>query len=544
MHRDTLSAKRRSLCPLIVGLLAFAPLACGESDTAGPDGGGPGDDPTVGTSITAGVVLSDVSQLTGGAPSVASASSLSGQLGLDGIGLELWDGEQWLQVTGAAATATVTLGDGTATALVPETEIPAGDYTRARLTASAATVDVTATLNGREISAQMQTAANRSVTIERDIQVTVNQDGSRTFRLELQTITSINLQSRAGEVGSDLVIGGDLGSLAGPGQMRAGVMARDVSDPLGAGVTGTVDFSGLMLELSDDGGTNWLTVTDQPTTAQLTLADGTVEATLMATDQIPAGDYDRARLTATEATVDVTASINGQDFSAQFKTPSNQPVVIVTDVEVVTNADGTVTLRIELQVIKTVTLEQQGAGMGLQIGGDLGTISAPATISAAVVASDISSPSISPAGANLSGTATFTGLTIELSQDDGQTWLKVAEESGSADVALADGTVDATLMPVDDIPAGLYTKVRLTADQVDLTVDLDGQQFAAQTSPAGGGTFVVEKDVEVIVNQDGTITIRVELEMIRTIELSVDPNTGEAIVIINGDIGTVQAAAV
>ncbi len=57
------------------------------------------------------------------------------------------------------------------------------------------------------------------------------------------------------------------------------------------------------------------------------------------------------------------------------------------------------------------------------------------------------------------------------------------------------------------------------------------------------GAVVIQKEIEVIVNEDGSVTIRIEIEMIRTIDVQVQPGSG-AVVVINGDLGPVSASAV
>jgi len=93
---------------------------------------------------------------------------------------------------------------------------------------------------------------------------------------------------------------------------------------------------------------------------------------------------------------------------------------------------------------------------------------------------------------------------------------------------------------VDEISAQTYTLVRLTATDavVDITADLDGRQFDAQLDPAGDDPIVIEKELEAVVNEDGTTTFHFELECIRTITHSTDPD-GD-VLIIDGDLGAAQ----
>ncbi len=537
MSRDTLSVKRFSVSFMALALAVTLPLACSSSDdAAGPDDGqGPdGPNPTV----TASVVVADVSQ-TIGWPGV---DAVDGEVSFSGLTVEISeDGASWLTLTDQPTTATLTLGDGAAQAtLVPATDIPAGDYSKARLTATDAQVDISATLNGQSFAAQLKPPSDQPIVIEKDIQVIDNGDGTRTISVELVTVQTFALRVNPG-AGITIEIGGDVGAIAAAAAMSASVAAADVSGPAGVDVSGEVTFTNLRIELSDDGGTTWLKVAENQGTATVALGDGSVEATLVPVDQIPAGLYTMARLTATDVTVDLTAMINNQQFAAQFKPPTTDPVEITKDVEAIVNDDGTTTFRFELEMVRTIELRRGAGGMELVINGDMGSAAAPASMAAAVAASDGSAPP----SANVSGEVTFTGLTIELFDDATQTWLIVAQDEGSATVALADNTVDATLMAVDQIPAGMYSLARLTATDalIEVTVDSNGQQVHAQIRPPSSDPVEITKDVEAIVNEDGTTTFRFELEMVRTIDVSHDPADGATIVTVEGDLGVSQARA-
>src|SRR5207237_3437130 len=126
---------------------------------------------------------------------------------------------------------------------------------------------------------------------------------------------------------------------------------------------------------------------------------------------------------------------------------------------------------------------------------------------------------------NVSGTVTFTGLSVELW--NGQQWLSVAHGSGSATIDVGDGSAAATLVPVEAIPAGTYTKVRISATDAvaQLTADVNGREFRAQVRPPAE-PFVIEKDVSVTVNADGSRTFAVQLEMVRTVTILADAVTG------------------
>src|SRR2546429_8339279 len=118
---------------------------------------------------------------------------------------------------------------------------------------------------------------------------------------------------------------------------------------------------------------------------------------------------------------------------------------------------------------------------------------------------------------SVSGSATFTGLTVDLW--DGQQWWAVANGSGTAAFALEDGTAAATLVPASELPAGDYTQIRLTATDavIDLTLDDGSRQFSAGLQ--SNGPVVITKSVTVTVNPDGSRTLAVQLEMVRSVAL-------------------------
>ena len=320
--------------------------------------------------------------------------------------------------------------------------------------------------------------------------------------------------------------------------MTAQVMASDVSRPSGpaastASVSGTVTFSGLTVELWN--GQQWLAVTNGAGTAALNVGDGSASATLVPASEIPAGDYTKARISATNAAIDLT--VNGQGFSARLGNPTLGPLEIEKTVSVAANSDGSRTFSVQFEMIRSVSLGAGSNGPVVQFDGDLGSMSAPAaTAPGSVVASDVSQPT-DPSGAraNVSGTVTFTGLSVELW--DGQQWLSVAHGAGSATVDIGDGSAAATLVPVEAIPAGTYTKVRISATDAvaQLTADVNGHQFAAQVRPPAE-PFVIEKDVSVTVNADGSRTFAVQLELVRTVTIVADAVTGAPTLSVTGDI--------
>jgi len=326
--------------------------------------------------------------------------------------------------------------------------------------------------------------------------------------------------------------------------MSARVVASDVSRPTtptgtSVSVTGTVTFSGLTVELWD--GQRWLSAVNGPGSATINLGDGSAQATLVPATEIPAGDYSKVRLSATDAAVD--ASVNGQGFSARLQ--GSQPVTVEKTVTVMVNPDGSRTFSVQLEMVRTVTLELGPAGVPtVRVAGDLGTMTAAAaTAPGSVVASDVSRPTTTPAGMSVSGNVTFTGLRVDLW--NGQDWLPVVNGSGSASVTIGDGAASATLVPTSEIAAGTYSQVRLAATQavIDLSLSSNGQQFSAQVAAPSGQPVVIQKEVTVTVNPDGSRTFSVQLEMVRTVALQIDQTTGAAQLAVAGDFGSASAMA-
>ncbi len=376
MSRDTLSAKRLPVRLFLISMACLVPPACSSvEDAAGPGDGqtdGPGGpNPTV----SAEVVISDGSG-TGG---LTGADAIDGQIHLTGLTLEISeDGEKWITVTTQPATVKLALGDPAGVAKLPPLEIPVGDYATARITADEAVADISAMVNGQQFLAQIEPPVTPPIQIEKEIEVIVNEDGSRTIRVELETVRTFSLLVEPGS-GVTIEIGGDLGNMAAMARTNATVVLGDVSRPAGVALDGEITLSGLTLELSQDGQT-WLTLTDQPLDATLSLGAGVAELTLVPVSEIPAGDYQQARLTAGEAVIDLTVTINGHDFFAHIEPPVDGAVVIEKDIEVIVNEDGSITIRIEIEMIRTIDVQvQPGSGAVVVIDGDLGPVSVSAT---------------------------------------------------------------------------------------------------------------------------------------------------------------------
>lgn len=162
------------------------------------------------------------------------------------------------------------------------------------------------------------------------------------------------------------------------------------------------------------------------------------------------------------------------------------------------------------------------------------------TMVAQVAATDVSRPS-GPAGttATVTGTVTFSGLRVDLW--DGQQWLSVADGSGSATIQIGDGTAAATLVPASTIPAGNYSKARVSATNAAIDITVNGQGFSARVGNPNAGSFVIEKTVAVTANADGSRTFSIEFQLIRTVSLR--SGTNGAVIQVDGDLGAMSVPA-
>lgn len=320
------------------------------------------------------------------------------------------------------------------------------------------------------------------------------------------------------------------------GSVITSVVASDASQPAAPGggavtVTGTATFTGLTVLLWN--GQQWLTVASGSGTAAVAVGNGAIATTLVPATAIAAGTYSRLRLTAQSATLDV--AVGGLNFSARTQATA-QSLTLDKPVAVAVNPDGSRTLSVQFQLIRTVTLSLDATGVPMvTLSGDFGSVAArAATAPAGVVGSDVSQPVTTPAGMTVSGTATFTGLTLALW--DGQRWWPVTNGAGSAAFTLANGAALVTLVPVSALPAGVDTLVQLTATNavIDITLSGGGQQFSAGLQ--SNGTVSIVKRVTVTVNPDGSRTLAIALALVRTVSLTVDRTTGAASVAVTGDL--------
>lgn len=508
MMRRTLSdrAISRGLATVTAVVVASA---CAVGDGTGPtDTDAP---------ITASVVAYDASApaAPGGMPA-GTAITLEGSVTATGLTVELWNGTAWLTVVDQMASATFAVGDATVqTTLVPASEIPAGTYSKARLTAQGATLDLSIAAQGQEFQARVATATAGPLTIEKDIEVVEHADGSRTFRMALVAASGLTLRNDANGVA--LVVSGDFGTaaLARVG-FTASVVMADASGPVDvagrtATLEGTVTMEGLTVELWN--GDAWLVVLDQMGTAAVTIGDVSAEATLMPADEIAAGTYTKSRLTANNARVDLAVTVDGQRHEGAIAVGGTPAIVIEKDVEVTVNEDGSRTFRIALEAVARVSV----GPAGLVVEGDFGTAAlARVGLTASVVMADASAPAGDAASTtSVEGSVTVEGLSVELW--DGEAWLLVVDQMATAEVLIGDATAEATLMPADEIAEGTYTRARLTANRarLDIAVIVDGERHEAAIEVGGEHTVVVEKDIEVIENEDGSRTFRIALEAVQ-----------------------------
>lgn len=259
------------------------------------------------------------------------------------------------------------------------------------------------------------------------------------------------------------------------------IVLSDASEPLGpegtaVPVQGEVQLSGLSVEICHDALTECIAVdVAPPAAATVTLGDPVAKAAL-GNVEIPAGGSVDVGLTAASATVDLSLTVGGQAVSAQIPSPPDVPVVIEKSVEIIENPDGTRTIRVEIEAVRTISVEVGTAtGAVVTIDGDVVTGSADATIGATTTASAFASDVSAPAGVDLSGSVTFRGVSVEL---------------------------------------------------------FDGEQLSTQLTvvPPAEQAIVIEKEITVT-EEGGTLTLRIDIESIQTIEVEVVPGEGATVTV-------------
>lgn len=352
MNRYVAFAPTRARVALLA-VAAWLGVAC-----QGADGTGPNGSPDDATTLTASIVASDASAPAAPAGMPAGTNvTLEGSVTATGLTVELWNGEQWLTAVDQMATATFVVGDATAeTTLMPASEIPGGTYTRVRLTADAAQLDLTVGAQGQQFSASVATPPGQSLTLDKEITVTEHGDGSRTFRFSFVTVGGLSLRNDAN--GVSLVVTGDFGNVVLPrASVTTSIAASDASAPAPSvldDLEGTVTMEGVTIELWN--GELWLTVVDGMATASFTVGDGSAEVTLMPATDIPAGTYSQVRLTASHAMVQLSVTVDGRTFEATAISGPDQSVVITKEIEVVEHADGSRTFRFSLETVRHVSV--------------------------------------------------------------------------------------------------------------------------------------------------------------------------------------------
>lgn len=327
--------------------------------------------------------------------------------------------------------------------------------------------------------------------------------------------------------------------------VSATVVATDVSRPsTGSGspaaVTGTVTLSDVSVELWN--GDAWVSV-GGATFADLSMPIGDVgaEATLVAGIDIAADTYTRARLTATAAVLDLSLNVGGQALATVIASPPDEPVMIEKDVDVDVHGDGTITVHIEIESVRSVTVEvEPGTGAAVvTIDGDVMGATAALAVMAEVVIGDVSTPAaFASVGGTVTGSVDLSGVAVELW--NGVEWVTLVDPAGgTATIAVGDGAATATLVPATEIAAGTYTKARITvADAVvSLSLTINGDEYTAQIELPTDVPIVIEKEIEVTVNEDGSLTLSIAIQAVQSISVQVDPGSGAAEVTIDGDLG-------
>lgn len=175
----------------ILGLV-FA-TGCDQATSLGPEG------PESPEGPSADVIRAQVEASDSSSPETEHGSSaiVEGTVELTGLTVELWDGEMWLTLTSEPSSAEIRLSDSEASVtLAPEQEIPAGEYTKARISADEATLDVTVTVDGETKSGQfVLTTDDEPLTVEAPISVEEGSEDRRIFHLDLALIEGASLET-------------------------------------------------------------------------------------------------------------------------------------------------------------------------------------------------------------------------------------------------------------------------------------------------------------------------------------------------------------
>jgi hypothetical protein len=303
---------------------------------------------------------------------------------------------------------------------------------------------------------------------------------------------------------------------------------------------GTIRLEGIALELWD--GARWTLVEGEPADLSLSLHAQTTAAAQLTGLSAPAGEYSRMRLTADAALVDLDFTLSGLRYSAAVESGL---VTVERDIQAGgPDANGAITLTLTLETIRTIAVTFDAGGAALvAVDGDFGPASGPARMPGRVLVGDVSSPAVAP-GVQVRGTVSLSGVGVELW--NGADWVAVTGGSPAiVSSALGAGAATATLVPLTDLAAGTYTRTRLTitAGVLDLAITVNGREYTTSVEVGREEPLVIEKEVEVVVNEDGTRTIRVAITALQQVSVLVNPGTGAPIVEITGDLGPATASA-
>jgi hypothetical protein len=165
------------------------------------------------------------------------------------------------------------------------------------------------------------------------------------------------------------------------------------------------------------------------------------------------------------------------------------------------------------------------------------------SITANVVLADASgrTGTLTPGAVNhytiMLGRLRVSELSIELW--NGLEWLLVTEAPISAAVLLANETFESVLVAGAQLPPGEYTRARLTAAgmSADIMVLIDTQRFSAELRPPGDQPAVLELDLAVRDNDDGSQTLRSVLDTVESLTLQFDESERDRLLAITGDLG-------
>ncbi len=317
--------------------------------------------------------------------------------------------------------------------------------------------------------------------------------------------------------------------LDGP-TIMASVVASDGSAPSMNGLThmdGTVTLQGIDVELWD--GVSWFKIPTQVGAATLPLGETAADVSVMPETEIPNADYTRVRLSAAGGEAAVSMTVDGQRFGTDGPL-GNGPLVFEREVEIV-DRQGVRTFRVALQAITEVTRHVAADGSeSLLMTGDLGSSALART---AIVASDGSDAAALGLSA-LEGVLVLEGMTVDLY--DGVDWQPMVDARDAARFRVGHIFNPTPLLSGADLPQGVFTKIRLSADRAwaALALELNGQRYGGEALL--GEHVVVEKDLQVL-ELNGAQLLWMVLETVASVSPATSAD-GSASVTIDGDFGS------